>query len=110
VCVGTSGAACDHAAPGDYDGDRQADPAAWTPGTGRWSALLSTTGHDPETPWSAFWGAGSEHDVPMPGDYDGDGVTDAAVWRPATRQWLVWPSGGGGSLTWIMGTQTNGYE
>ena len=25
----------------------------------------------------------------MPGDYDGDGRTDFAVWRPSTGQWFV---------------------
>jgi hypothetical protein len=30
-----------------------------------------------------------EGDVPAPGDYDGDGIIDLAVFRPSTGQWLV---------------------
>ena len=29
-------------------------------------------------------------DVPAPGDYDGVGETEAAVYRPSTGQWLVY--------------------
>jgi hypothetical protein len=32
---------------------------------------------------------GSDTDVLVPGDYDGDGATDAAVWRPESGVWYV---------------------
>jgi alpha-tubulin suppressor-like RCC1 family protein len=32
---------------------------------------------------------GLEGDVPVPGDYDGDGLAQAAVWRPSTGQWWI---------------------
>ncbi|MCY7376351.1 MAG: hypothetical protein LH472_10325 [Pyrinomonadaceae bacterium] len=35
-------------------------------------------------------------DVPTPGDYDGDGATDFAVFRPATGIWYVIQSSNGG--------------
>jgi hypothetical protein len=36
----------------------------------------------------------AEGDVPVPGDYDEDGKTDAAICQPSTSQWWVRPSNG----------------
>jgi len=36
---------------------------------------------------------GLETDRALPGDYDGDGKTDIAVWRPGTGTWYILPSG-----------------
>ena len=35
------------------------------------------------------WGSGALGDLPVPGDYDGDGVIDSAVWRRPTGEWRV---------------------
>jgi hypothetical protein len=35
------------------------------------------------------WGCGAVNDVPVPGDYDGDGTTDVAVWRPGDGNWWI---------------------
>jgi uncharacterized protein YbjT (DUF2867 family) len=43
------------------------------------------------------WGA--DGDVPVPGDYDGDGVTDPAVFRPATGVWYILKSSSGYTMS-----------
>ena len=49
------------------------------PSTSTWYILRS------ETP--TFYGAafGAASDLPSPGDYDGDGKADLAVWRPGAQ-------------------------
>ena len=41
------------------------------------------------TPYPVPWGSGSLNDIPVPGDYDGDGKTDVAVWRPGDGVWYI---------------------
>ena len=47
-----------------------------------------------DRPYMTWGGAG---DIPVPGDYDLDGKTDIAIFRPATGTWFIANSGGGSS-------------
>ncbi|HEY3065300.1 MAG TPA: FG-GAP-like repeat-containing protein [Methylomirabilota bacterium] len=70
-----------------FDTDRKAEPAIWHPATGEWLV-------DPPSPPPAHqWGAAD--DVPVPGDYDGDGRPDITVWRRSTREWFIIDSAAG---------------
>ena len=73
----------------DYDGDGLSDFAVWRPKFGLWFILLSTCGYskDGANPLVKQWGLPEDH--PLTGDFDGDGISDLAVWRPSTGVWYV---------------------
>jgi len=52
--------------------------------------------------------AGSLNDIPVPGDYDGDGKTDAAVWEPGSGDWYIKRSSDGEPT--VVSWGTNGDE
>ncbi|HEX8251308.1 MAG TPA: VCBS repeat-containing protein [Pyrinomonadaceae bacterium] len=68
----------------DYIGNGRVNFASWQPETGRWT--YNDGGFQP-VDRTVFWGAPG--DIPTPGDYDGDGITDTAVFRPSNGTWYV---------------------
>lgn len=84
----------DKPVPADYDGDSRTDIAVWRPSDGMWYVLLSSEAYSQGAMLSVQWGSGSVGDVPVPGDYDGDGKTDFAIYRPSAGAWWVLKSSG----------------
>jgi hypothetical protein len=84
----------------DFDGDGVPDFALWSltngtsgvPTTGTWYIVPSS---NPGAPTTQAWGVSG--DIPIQGDFDGDGKSDLAVWRPSTGNWYVIPSSNPGS-------------
>jgi hypothetical protein len=50
---------------------------------------------------------GSTSDVPIPGDYDGDGTTDLAVFRASNGLWQILQSSTNTPMTLTWGTSTD---
>jgi hypothetical protein len=73
----------------DYDGDGRIDIAVYRPETGEWFVAQSGSSGAPRV---VSWGAAESSglgDVPVPADYDGDGITDFGIWRRANSTWLL---------------------
>jgi hypothetical protein len=70
------------------------DLAIWRPSSGEWWVMGQTGSQQVTQAW------GTIGDEPVEGDYDGDGKTDFAVFRPDTvnhtATWYITNSGGGG--------------
>ena len=57
---------------------------------GIFGLLLAFGTYSPVTAPAAYTSTqfGTTGDVPVPGDYDGDGKADIAVWRPSNGIWF----------------------
>lgn len=85
------GHASDVLAASDYDGDGRTDVAVWRPENGVWYIHQSGDGGVLLVKWgmTTMHPTGGLPDVPVQGDYDGDGRTDIGIWRPDTGEWWI---------------------
>ncbi len=65
-----------------------ADLAVWRPANGTWYVLGGPGSAETYQPF------GLNGDIPVPGDFDGDGKTDFSIFRPSDSNWYVYSSGG----------------
>ncbi|HEX7997908.1 MAG TPA: VCBS repeat-containing protein [Pyrinomonadaceae bacterium] len=77
--------------PGDYDGDGRTDLAVWNPHSSDpsqryWKIKRSS---DNALVTQSDWGNAAFNDVAVPADYDGDGRTDIAIFRPSEGNWYI---------------------
>src|SRR5439155_1189570 len=81
----------------DFDGDHRTDLGALYRGRSPLDSLWYAPSSSGAGPFQIYFGATT--DVPVAGDYDGDGKTDVAIYRPnvqgSTALWHAQLSGGG---------------
>jgi hypothetical protein len=88
-------------APGDYNGDGATDFAVWRPDSfsSAWLIMNSNFTTAPSGALESGTGFGSPGDIPVPGDYDRDRITDRTLWRPSTGVWSIAQSHNGALVT-----------
>ena len=72
---------------GDFNGDGKSDLAVYSLATGIFSLRATIQGADGYSLAAIQWGDPSTADVPVVGDFDGDGKTDIGVFTPETGRW-----------------------
>lgn len=97
--------------PGDYDGDGKTDIATvrGVAGSINWYVRPSSTGTVTAAPYATF--GASATDFVTQGDYDGDGKTDVAIWRPSATpgQSGFWAQGSTSGVSFIQWGQNGDY-
>lgn len=81
----------------DFDGDASANLGVYQSSTGLWRILGGPAGFYERT-------LGAPGDRLVPGDYDGDGATDSAIFRPAEGKWFVFQSSNGVTTIFTLGS------
>jgi hypothetical protein len=92
----------------DFDGDGKTDIAMFRRGandafTGYWFSLDSSSPLPLEDVPTRFQPFGAADDIPQAADFDGDGVTDLAIFRWETGEWWIRKSGNGQVIVYKFG-------
>jgi CSLREA domain-containing protein len=119
-CVGSKsytlaigGGAAKRAVAGDYDGDGKTDFSLWRAEQSQWLILNSGTPDSSKNALQRVTWARSEtphKDLTVPGDYDGDGKIDVAVFRasaPDGAHWLIKRSSDGQPMDTLWGLRSD---
>ena len=102
----------------DYDGDGRTDVATFRRGAAAgaqavWYIRRSSTGTVQTENWGTTGATSNDIDVPIPGDYDGDGKFDVAVYRAGAltpaNNYIIKNSSNGATVFQPFGNFTTDY-
>jgi hypothetical protein len=71
----------------DFDGNGTADIAVFRPSNGNWYLQNLATAPYSSSRHNVVVHYGAQGDIPVPADWNSDGVTDVAVFRPSSGAW-----------------------
>ncbi len=75
---------------GDFDADSRCDLGTWHRTNGTWSIVKSADNYDPSTVLNIYHASPGETDwIIVPGDYDGDCITDATIFHKTGGHWYI---------------------
>ena len=83
----------------NFDGNYFGDLVMWNGSSGLWSSRNGVWGAGVTATTWMNWGTAALGDIPAPGDYDGDGKTDYAVYRNTEGNWYILLSA---TSTWFV--------
>jgi hypothetical protein len=89
------GAAGDLPVAGDWDGDGVTQIGVFRPSAGKWYLDLNGNGNWDGCTIDECSTFGMNGDIPVAGDWDGNGVTEIGVFRPITGKWYIDLNGNG---------------
>lgn len=89
--------------PADYNGDGRADLAVYRRSNGTWWVMDAVNFGSWIHTGAVAANQRNGNDVPVPGDFDGDGLADLAVWNNADGKWKIRRSSDGAMTTMQWG-------
>ncbi|MBI1764833.1 MAG: VCBS repeat-containing protein [Acidobacteria bacterium] len=100
-----------NAVKADFDGDGKTDLSIFSPSAApplpNWTVINSGNGTTATQQWGA--GCAPYFDDIVPGDYDGDGKADHAIWRGADSIWYIPKSSDGQAILQFWGANYAPY-
>jgi hypothetical protein len=81
--------------PGDWNGDGITEIGVFRPSTGKWCLDMNGNGQWDGCGADGCYTFGMNGDLPVAGDWDGDGVAEIGVFRPSTGKWYLDLNGNG---------------
>jgi PKD repeat protein len=91
----TFGLSTDAPVTGDWNGDGKSEISVFRNNTWKWQLDSNGNGIWDGTPTDTLYRFGLSSDVPVTGDWNGDGKSEIGIFRNNTRQWLLDYNGNG---------------